>query len=167
MTDMRLVEQIMKVATGSNGENYDPDMEKAKERISAAITEWSRAAEADGEVEHDLPSLEDIHEAYADFDADKLHDQAVKVRLALHELESSILSHIRNLMSLTQSVIPLLDEAEAEEELSEENIPDFLKGLPTELIVGTIQEMILTEAAGIIVRLVQFDAEHAPDGGEA
>lgn len=165
MANMALVEQIMKMATNTdageeNQKKYDPDIEKAKERISNIITEWSLSSEQQAEVPNDLPTLEDIHEAYADNDTHRLHEQAVKARLALYELNDKVLSHIRNLMSLTQNIAPCLDEDSLTNELK--NAPEFLKGLPPELILSTLQEMLLSEAAGIVFRLTQYDIAHTP-----
>lgn len=149
-------EWASKIMNGADKDKMTPEQREKADALSAFVTKWSLASES--ERESNLPTYDAINEAFFDSDIDKLHDQALKLRTALSEIDSGILSHARNVIAFSQEVKSYDDPAD------EKNVPDFLKAVPVELRDRAVQEVIMSEVAGIAMRLMQYDLDHVVEG---
>lgn len=149
-------DKVLNSGAGTEQE-LTPEQKKQMEAVSDFVAKWSLQSEQ--ERESDLPSYNDINEAFLDGDYNKLHNSAIKLRLALSEIDKSILSHARNIISLARELHNYRDDPNDDDT----HIPDFLKSVPPQLRESTIQEIIMSEAAGIGMRLMQFDLDHLLD----
>lgn len=140
------------VIEGARTDKMTPEQKEKAEAISAFVTKWSLASEM--EKSNDLPTYDEINDAFFDSDIDKLHDQALKLRVALSEIDKGVLSHCRNIITLSREIRDYDDPG------TEENVPEFLKAVPIELRENALQEIIMSEVAGVAMRLMQFDLDH-------
>lgn len=148
-----------KILNGGAGieQELTPEQKKQMKAVADFVAKWSLQSEQ--ERESDLPSYDDINEAFLDGDYNKLHDSALKLRVALSEIDKNILSHARNIISLARELRVYRDDPNDDDQ----HIPDFLKSVPPQLREPAIQEIIMSEAAGIGMRLMQFDLDHLLD----
>ena len=68
------------------------------EELEAMISRWSNDSEFD--KGDNLASYDNINEAFFDEDIHKLHSYALQLRTCMTEIDSTILSHTRNIIRL-------------------------------------------------------------------
>ena len=68
------------------------------EELEAMISRWSNDSEFD--KGDNLASYDNINEAFFDEDIHKLHSYALQLRTCMTEIDSTIFSHIRNIVRL-------------------------------------------------------------------
>lgn len=148
-------EWARKIIDGADQDKMTPEQREKVDALSAFVTKWSLANET--EQDNDLPEYDEINEAFIDEDINKLHDQALKLRVALSEIDSGILSHCRHIIALSRAIRDYDDPED------EKNVPEFLQSVPAGLRERALQEIIMSEVAGVAMRLMQFDLDHRID----
>lgn len=140
--------------TKETGNNAPTEEQKAKmEAMTDFIVNWGKQSEH--EKDNNLPSYDDLNEAFLEEDWNKLHDKALKLRVALSEIDANILSHIRMLIVLADSLAQYRGHPD-----DEDRLPNFLKAIPAEDRETFIQGVIISEVTGVALRTMEYDTEH-------
>lgn len=160
MDDMFFDSVIMQ-GLGLNTNELSPEKLDQVKKIAHYLLEWSKEVENTEELDSDLPSYSDLAESFENGSIDTLYMQAQQARVAVSEMDTKILSHIRAILSVASTLKDYNDDP-----ADDSSIPDFLKVLPVDLREYAIREMLMTEVAAIAGGLMEYDIRHSKNKTE-